>query len=458
VQTPQRSPEAVLQNTVIYYDLRELHVEKTLPNLNAAGRGGEPLPSSRQASIPRSESSHPRLTIAMNPPLPDNRRQTVIQSASPPDLTIDHQINIPNILIGSIAKPSRPALPLGLSPPRPLVTRDSNMTAPALADNFVDASNEPIANLSVLAPAAAPALPISPMPAPHPLPRGKNPGSVGGDSVAPMDAPTGLLAIDVEPSALDDFIALSPGNRYGSFLISPAEAQPGPPDDALDATTHQGSSPAGTGSVGGGGGEASGASLPLTVRGGNLRLSGAAAAEDEDHALLGAVSAGQIFPVLTTPAARGLNLQIFTGSAGGGGLGVYHELPCNKVYTAILPMPHKNWILQYCTPKPDGTNASATGSRVLQLDQGLVSPQATDKFDFKRPARSTEALGGQLIVLRGAISEDGTVADLVVLSGARTSLDLLAAGAFRQWKFRPAMRSGKPIRVEILVGIPAVTP
>ena len=74
-------------------------------------------------------------------------------------------------------------------------------------------------------------------------------------------------------------------------------------------------------------------------------------------------------------------------------------------------------------------------------------------FDFKRspvPAENAQ----KSIVLRGAIDEDGKVEQVEVYQGLSTVMDSAARLAFSQWKFKPAMRDGKPIRVEILVAIP----
>jgi hypothetical protein len=39
-----------------------------------------------------------------------------------------------------------------------------------------------------------------------------------------------------------------------------------------------------------------------------------------------------VYPVLAPPHVRGMALQIYFGPTGGGGLAVYHVLPCNKIY------------------------------------------------------------------------------------------------------------------------------
>jgi len=63
-----------------------------------------------------------------------------------------------------------------------------------------------------------------------------------------------------------------------------------------------------------------------------------------------------------------------------------------------------------------------------------------------------------LIILRGTIEEDGTVTAVQVHQGVAQEADLAAREAFARWKFKPALREGKPTRVEILVGVPISVP
>ncbi len=59
-----------------------------------------------------------------------------------------------------------------------------------------------------------------------------------------------------------------------------------------------------------------------------------------------------------------------------------------------------------------------------------------------------------MIVLHGIIHEDGSVSDLTVLQGLDPTSDAAARAAFSRWKFKPALRAGTPVALEILVGIP----
>jgi len=51
------------------------------------------------------------------------------------------------------------------------------------------------------------------------------------------------------------------------------------------------------------------------------------------------------------------------------------------------------------------------------------------------------------------MTEDGTISDLQVYQGIVPQMDEAARLAFSRWKFRPAQRGGKPVPVEILIGI-----
>jgi TonB family protein len=81
-------------------------------------------------------------------------------------------------------------------------------------------------------------------------------------------------------------------------------------------------------------------------------------------------------------------------------------------------------------------------------------PEMPSRFDFKRlPVPIDKAR--KLIVLKGILKEDGTVGNVEVYQGVLQPMDEAAKAAFSKWKFKPAIRDGKPIAVDFLVGIPA---
>jgi TonB family protein len=87
----------------------------------------------------------------------------------------------------------------------------------------------------------------------------------------------------------------------------------------------------------------------------------------------------------------------------------------------------------------------------------LVPPSPEEQFDFERPPLS-KGRYREMIILHGVIREDGSVDDLRVVQGLLDMVDQAAVAAFGRWRFRPALRDGKPVAVEVLVGIPALSP
>jgi TonB family protein len=152
------------------------------------------------------------------------------------------------------------------------------------------------------------------------------------------------------------------------------------------------------------------------------------------------------------------SLVVSAGPIGGGGSNVYGELPCGKIYTVFLPTGAQQWSLQFCQRAQAGT---ITGNRattaVVHTEPQIIPPEAKERYDFRRIPLPPEK-AHKLITLRGVITEEGTVEHIEVHQGVLPILDEAARLAFRQWKFRPAMRSGKAIEVEILVAIPADPP
>jgi TonB family protein len=95
--------------------------------------------------------------------------------------------------------------------------------------------------------------------------------------------------------------------------------------------------------------------------------------------------------------------------------------------------------------------------RLVSLEQPLVPPEAQERFDFRRTPLPPEK-AHKLVILKGTIGEDGVVNDLKVHEGLSPEMDAAALKAFSQWTFKPSMRDGKPVSVDILVGIPSDGP
>jgi len=452
-----------------------------LPTLKPPGSGGKPGRGNRPERPPArgGRAFHPTLTIISNPPHPDNDRQTIIQSSSPPELKIPKEIRLPNIVIGNVPPP--PPVPRPTPPaPKPIVTHvvipprppATPPTAPVLA--LVPPRN-PLPNPSLPVPLpAAPEPPAPPQPAPEPAPQA-TPGAQPTEkaevrTLAELDTRTnsaanaGLLSLSVEPAPPTDSVILPPGNRQGAFSISPAGGKPGSPGgvpggDVLGGGAG-GNGPAGDASTGVGSGDKGGGG-PSSAGAGNgpdISITGSAA-ENADGLLPSFFSAAAVFPV-AQPGIRRPMMVVTSGPTGGGGLRVYGVLKGKKIYTVYLPMPEKNWILQYCAQDTSGVGQQPERLRVeVKLEIPIAPPAVVEQFDFRRPPLSpSEPHKSETIILQGVIAEDGSVSELKVYKGVGGAVDQAALAAFSRWKFRPAQRESKPVAIEILVGIPIVVP
>ena len=96
---------------------------------------------------------------------------------------------------------------------------------------------------------------------------------------------------------------------------------------------------------------------------------------------------------------------------------------------------------------------SSARSPVVHTELPILPPEPEARYDFKRfPLPPEEA--SKSILLRGTLSEEGKLENLDVYQGVLAVMDAAALAAFEHWTFKPAMRSGKPLRVEILLSIP----
>jgi hypothetical protein len=87
------------------------------------------------------------------------------------------------------------------------------------------------------------------------------------------------------------------------------------------------------------------------------------------------------------------------------------------------------------------------------MEPPLTPPAVVEQFDFHRPAAPQDPANA-MIVLHGIIHEDGSVSDLTVIQGLDAMSNSAATLAFSHWKFKPALRAGTPVALEILLGIP----
>ena len=409
----------------------------------------------------------------------DNRSQTIVV---PPDLKLDRDVPLPNIVAtGAIV----PAIPLDATRPSLSSTRivapETQVVAPApdvqfARDRVVQAAMKsdvvaPPPELTQSTKGRVGLMNIGPSdvvaPAPQltlteqhsPAARGK--GILPGGSVQPVGPPPSvaaagsasaggrLIALGIHPVAPTGPVAVPGGNRRGTFAATP-QGKPGAagtPDlvgsgkgDSNSKTRNNGhgSLPAGLHV----GAADSGATSPVERNGGASskgNSSGNGADGTREMASLSSLSA--------TPGARpgaraasavpddkvtDVDRQVFGGK---------------RFYEMALNMPNLN---------------SSTGSWVIrfaELDAGrkegeLLAPVATEKSDPGYPLELIRANVHGMVTLYAVIHADGKVGDIRVLNSPDERLDSFAAKALARWKFVPAVRAGKPVALEAVVVIP----
>jgi hypothetical protein len=440
-----------LRREVIYYRVPLRDSPRPLPHIAPAGQGARPGSGSMADRSPvlGSTASSRNLTVVSRPLHPDNFRQTIYQPASPPDLRITTDVKVPNIVL---VKPSDlPKAPLSPSEAKPTEVNRQRTAQVAPSPSPTNSATSLMDFLEPSVPQPHLVLPSASAAAPTRSSR----NAIPGGSADSGDA-TALLAIGVDPSAPTPELGIPPGNRWGEFSIAPGGGLPGSPGGTMIGAA------GGTAGSGAGGDPSTGVSIGLEGGGGatvssveRLSISETGKSAESSSGSLGpGFAASLVYPVPVAVLPRRNSLVVSAGPIGGGGLEVYRALHCGKIYTVFLAMPGKNWTLQYCEQSKPADAPDANGnSTVVHLQPGIVPPDAESRFDFRRLSVPPDKLG-KLIVLKGTLLEDGTVSGLQIYQGVLPEMDEAARIAFGRWKFKPAMREGKPLVLQILVGIP----
>lgn len=435
----------------VLYEFRRLNLPGYLPVINSPSHGNPPGHGARPGARPRlgSSSFDPRITIVSNPPHPDNYRLTIKTENTPSDMRPPKDSKVPDLISGGT--------PLAPAAPRPSSSAfekadNSKPEKPKGAPLLESPENQALA------------LPLKPAEAaPGSPPNLKSATVPASDTQNPAGDPK-LVALSVDPIPLKDVTAIPAGVRAGAFSIGPAGIVPGVPEGtprAPPGVGKGGHGPGGENTVaaangnGSPGGEEHGGSASGPAASPELSVSGPAGSTG--------ISAGTLAPLKgedlvyavkpETPKARAPSQVVSSGSWGGGGLRIYGVLHGEKIYTVYFSMPGKNWILQYCAREnPPPADAA---SRVVQIhiQPPLAPPAAVAQFDFRRPTAPPDPTHA-MIILHGIIHEDGSLSDLEVLQGLDPISNDAAREAFSRWRFKPALRAGTPVALEILVGIP----
>jgi len=467
--------------------------EEYLPPLDT-GAVAAPQPQTGDPAF----AKQPILSV---PPEADNRSQTIVV---PPDLKLDHDVPLPNIIATGAVVPVVPldatrslssravapdtqvvapapnadftrdhanqtALKSDIIPPPPDVTRDRTRGIKAPETAVV----EPPAELTTSAKSRVGLINIGPSqvvaPAPqltvaeqHTVARGRGAKDGLAGAVQPVGPPPSvaasggrsaqgrMIALGIHPVAPTGPVAVPAGNRRGTFAANP-QGKPGAagtPDFAGSKSAANGAggtATSGNGSKGRGSGSLPSGLHVGAVPGatGPIERNGRSNGEgtgDADPREMASLSSSSANKNSGKRAASAVSDDKITDAD----RQVFGD---RRPYGTTLNMPNLNsasgsWVMHFAELKQD------------QKKGELLQPLPTETSDPGYPLELMRTNVHGKVTLYAVIHSDGRVGDIRVLNGPDDRLNAYAASALARWKFLPAEQGGKPIPIEAVVVIP----
>ncbi|HWR51071.1 MAG TPA: energy transducer TonB [Bryobacteraceae bacterium] len=91
--------------------------------------------------------------------------------------------------------------------------------------------------------------------------------------------------------------------------------------------------------------------------------------------------------------------------------------------------------------------------KVYKVGDGVSAPQPIEKHNPEYTKEAKDAKIEGTVVLKVEITSEGRVENVKVEKSLRPDLDEQAIKAAETWKFKPAMKDGKPVRVQATIEI-----
>jgi TonB family protein len=405
---------------------------------------------------PGVDAYHPRQRIFTDPVHPTHPRQTLVNTAAPPD-SPKFLTPLPNMVqLAASAGPARPRLQISeaalakLKPKTVKHTATTDMPTPDVPNVELQPADLSLAQ-ATNAP-ARPKLDINAGSTPRLAQQSQKGESVSAPELA--NGATGatggpsatIIALSGNPAPPAPVVEVPKGNLSARVSISPEGKGNGSGGGSGNAGgTGGGSNPSGGNGIGNNsvGISISGGSPPpksgISGLGGGSKLiipkpegaykrPDASIASEEISERVGPPN----FAVLPPGAPPE---QVFSS---------------HRVYSLNVNMPNLN---------------SSTGSWIIRFSELHLSsgahrnddvsmPTPLHKVDPKYPPDLLKEHVQGEVVLYGVIREDGSVDSIQLVRGVDPQLNANSIAAFGQWKFRPAMKDGQPIALEAIVHIP----
>jgi len=410
--------------------------------------GGAEAKSVEPPSPRLADTSETLLSMMKQPPLPkyepkkfelpdlpvrETKTQTLLQPDVPPDLAPPVDKKLPQIILWASEKLKAPPLQLPIQPGN----RTARLEAPKLdAPPRLEASNleSRAADIRIASALAVRPSPFSPPPSttvPMRLLEQAANQAGGPSSIDPFTGqPVQVIALSPEPPQLADALKallIPPGNQLARLPgASPFGAIPG----LGDGGTNGGSSGDGNGSnkgaLAGADGSAFALALPPGFKGAPLRVI---------HPNNG------VFDIVV--------MQSSSADAFPQGADLLSGRPIYTVYLQVGG--RKEWVLQYCIPNAPGPIQT---ENIVQL--GKPAPiRAPYPMVTVRPPEDWRH-GEDYLLVHGFLDAAGRFRNLQAIvneqvpeGSAEALLQYLA-----YWEFRPAVQDGRPVMVEVIIGVP----
>jgi len=416
------------------------------------------------------DAFHPRQHIFADPVRPTHPRQTLINSAAPPE---PPKIlpNLPNIVqFQQLPGPARPRLPISqetLAKLRPRELRKANFTTapapdlPTLDQKLADIAPSMLPNAPV-----RPKLELNAGAAPRLAQRTQTsavepaPEVSSAQSSIPNGNAATFIALSAAPGPPAPVVPPQ-GNLSAHVSISPEGKQPGVPGGAPNAVPGAnggaGGSPTSTGGSATGSGSGKNG-MDVSISGGHPPANSAVPSRGASPTM--SAPAPHKLIARPDPHTKPDDAPERTGPPN------FAALPSDaqpeqifaskKVYKMLVNMPNLNsatgsWILNFSELRTDSAGPRPTSSEVS-------APGPLRKIDPKYPPTLINDHVEGEVVLYAVIRSDGSVDSIQLVRGIDDQLDANAMQALSQWKFRPATKQGLPVELEAIVHIPFHAP
>ena len=449
-----RPPETLIaKHQVIYYTKADLLPLISPPRPKAAAKR---TPKPALSKAPVKFAIHPAQQIVSKSPVPDSRRQTIVQPDAP-RIDLRAEIRVPNLIRWNAPDLPSPPVPTEIRRPvpkpapelaKPKPPAPAAMPAiPTLTALKTDASAIPLAPVvTVNVPKLLVPVRIRPAAPPAPVVLATTAAVVREDPVMPAAAAVemvanpsllpNLVAISVAPAPPSEEVVIPSGSRAGEFAASPegsGNESVGTPsaNNAIASTTP------GIGEVPGE--EMAAIHLPgLSISGGRPTPAPSAINGRDPGGDLRRLMASISRPTLTPEVMKDRPMESeFFGA--------------RRVYTVVMNMPNLtsaagSWVLRF---------AELDGRRDLpgSADE-LSTPEAIRKVDPMYVASAAREKVQGTVTLAALVLKDGTLANIRVVGSLDPRLDSSAVAALTQWQFSPARKGRQPVDLELLVQIP----